>query len=168
MQNTRLNLLRHKSFALILVVFFAHPRISQGVSLFGPDTYEECVSDGKVGRTNAEVATQMQMCRKKFPVLNKLKARKSGEIKCSQDKGEVWKIRLKEKTINVFEGLDFGISAKTSDQVQFEGQTAEQKGYTRVKIFGHLDFNEGNIKMSIIDYQTSRLLESIQLKCIEE
>jgi len=168
MRNTRFNLSRHRSLATILIVLALQPSPSQGVSLFGPDSYEECVSDGRVGRTNAEIATQMQMCRKKFPVLKKLKARKSGEIKCSQNQGGVWRIRLKEKTINVFGDLDFSISAKTSDQVQFEGQTAEQKGYTRVKIFGHLDFNEGELKMNIIDYKTSQILESIHLKCIEE
>ena len=168
MTNTKSTQINYKNFLIVFMFLLGQSKASLGVNLFGAANYEECVADEKVGRTNAEILSQMQMCRKKFPILKKIKAGKYGEVKCYEQRGEVWKIKVRDKTINIFEGLDFSVSAKTSDQILFEGQTAEKKGFTRIKIFGSLDINEGDLKMSFIDYKTSKLLESIQKKCIEE
>ena len=36
-------------------------------NLFGPSNYEECVADGKTGRTNSELGFHMDKCLIKFP-----------------------------------------------------------------------------------------------------
>ena len=50
--------------------------------LFGASTYEECMSDGKVGRTNAELRLLTDKCRKMFPALPKLYALKDSKFSC--------------------------------------------------------------------------------------
>jgi hypothetical protein len=44
--------------------------------IFGPSNFEECVSDGKVGRSNMEMRALHDLCRKKFPNKTQLKPEK--------------------------------------------------------------------------------------------
>jgi hypothetical protein len=65
----------------ILIGFFIFS-VSTNAALFGAKTYEECVSDGKIGRTNFEMQALSRKCRKDFPKLSNLAAKKLTEIQC--------------------------------------------------------------------------------------
>lgn len=69
---------------LIAVLIIAMVQISDSAyaGFFGASNYEECMSDGKVGRTNAEISLLHKNCQKKFPVLSTLSAKKITKIKC--------------------------------------------------------------------------------------
>ncbi len=64
----------------ILIGFFFSA--SANAALFGASTYEECVSDGKSGRTNFEMQALSRKCRNDFPKLSNLAAKKLTKIKC--------------------------------------------------------------------------------------
>ena len=49
---------------------------------FGANNYEECMSDGKVGRTNDELHLLMNKCQLAFPKLPKLHAMQNAKILC--------------------------------------------------------------------------------------
>jgi hypothetical protein len=66
---------------LITILLFLICGASEA-ALFGASNYEECMSDGKVGRTNAELRLLTDKCRKEFPALPKLYALKDSRFSC--------------------------------------------------------------------------------------
>jgi hypothetical protein len=56
--------------------------INARAGLFGPSNFEDCVSDGKVGRSNGELFQHMKSCQKKFPKLPSIKDGNNKSISC--------------------------------------------------------------------------------------
>ena len=50
--------------------------------LFGPSNFEECMSDGKIGRSTAEIYQLRKNCQKKFPKLLSIKNGTDIPVKC--------------------------------------------------------------------------------------
>ena len=66
----------------IIVIVLSFIPIVANAAIFVASNYEECVSDGKVVRTNVELKLLMDKCRADFPKLPKLYALKNAEISC--------------------------------------------------------------------------------------
>jgi hypothetical protein len=64
------------SASLLLISF------NVNAAWFGASNYEECVADGKTGRSNRELALLASKCRKQFPILKKLYEMKDSTIVC--------------------------------------------------------------------------------------
>ena len=67
-------------YKLILVMLLATGNAD--AITFGANNYEECMSDGKVGRTNDELHLLMNKCHLAFPKLPKLHAMQNAKILC--------------------------------------------------------------------------------------
>lgn len=55
---------------------------SASAGLFGPSNFEECMSDGKIGRSTAEIYQLRKSCQKKFPKLPSIKNGINAPVKC--------------------------------------------------------------------------------------
>jgi hypothetical protein len=66
------------SIGCILIAWFLITSLPSG-------TYEDCILDGKTGRTNAELNLLKNTCRGKFPILSKLSNGKSASIYCEMN-----------------------------------------------------------------------------------
>lgn len=69
-------------------------------------TYEDCILDGKTGRTNAELTLLKNTCRGKFPILSKLSSGKSSSIYCEMNSIANYKsfdgyVDFKNKIVNI-------------------------------------------------------------------
>ena len=85
--------------------------------LFGASTYEECMSDGKVGRTNAELRLLTDKCRKEFPALPKLYALKNARISCvSADRQTTYIYKVNGNKVD-----DMPITYRKNEQIVFTG-----------------------------------------------
>jgi len=64
---------------LLIVLLFPCVVYAQ---IFGPRSFEECMSDGKTGRTSAELSIKENECRKRFPKLSALAKRSDKPFQC--------------------------------------------------------------------------------------
>jgi hypothetical protein len=87
------------SIGCILIAWFLITSLSSG-------TYEDCILDGKTGRTNAELTLLKNTCRGKFPILSKLSSGKSASIYCEMNLIANYKsfdgyVDFKNKMVNI-------------------------------------------------------------------
>lgn len=101
-----------KFIVLIFTFLFS---LSANAWLFGPKSYEECMNDGKVGRTNAELYELRKYCRSKFP--QKIKELKFEEKLSKTFRNSNGNLRC----IIWAETLEFNINKNT---VLYRGRTA--------------------------------------------
>jgi len=66
---------------LILITLFLFP-LTAFAQIFGPKNFDQCMNDGKVGRTNAELALKHKECRNKFPALPSIKNKSNKDVDC--------------------------------------------------------------------------------------
>lgn len=98
----------------ILLSFLLLTTSYASAQLFGPKNYEECVSDGKTGRTNAELAVHMDNCAVKFPSVPSIFKGNDKFVLCSfsSDKRFGFEIKASKKnnsaTIKNFDNLGAG------------------------------------------------------------
>lgn len=78
---------------------------ASNAALFGPNSYEECMSDGKVGRTNAETRNLHLKCRQQFPVLVNLYKKNKSDLVCMLSNGDELLIKVDKKNIYVNKSL---------------------------------------------------------------
>ncbi len=152
-----------------ILVLLALPKISFAVSLFGPSNYEECMVDGKVGRTNAEISLQMRMCRKNFPLLSNISKKGIGIIRCADYSDKSSSVfSIKQNTI-VQQGtkLEFKINARNSELIRFEGDGAENGNGKKVKMYGELNISDGNLQVNVIYEGNSKAKINYLWQCIE-
>jgi hypothetical protein len=91
-------------------------------SLFGPSNYEECMTQGKTGRTDAELALKHKECRKKFPKLPSIKFKKDKFVSCtySQQRTTHFNISVDSKAISgKFNDSLIAVSVFTDQYVLF-------------------------------------------------
>ncbi len=140
---------RPKILGLFLLFTSFHP-VASG-NFFRPENYEECVSDGKVGRSNLELSAHKSMCRKKFPVLSKIANYGTGKIQCVDihDKSTI-AFNISKKSVNaVGSRLDFPISFNSREIIRFEGDSSEKESGKKVKMFGELNLLEGDMQLAV-------------------
>lgn len=95
--------------------------LNASAGLFGASNFEECMSDGKVGRTNAELVMQSNKCRKSFPKLPSLKTKNAKELYCtlSTSKFSIY-ANMNNKTAKFQSNGQGAIDKITSDKVIFK------------------------------------------------
>jgi hypothetical protein len=150
-------------------MFLALPKNSFAVSVFGPSNYEECMVDGKVGRTNAEISLQMRMCRKNFPLLPNISRKGVGIIRCADYSDKSSSVFSIKQNVITQQGtkLEFKINARNSEVIRFEGDGAENGSGKKVKMYGELNVSEGNLQVNVIYEDNSKPKINYQLQCIE-
>jgi hypothetical protein len=97
--------------------------LNASAGLFGASNYEECMSDGKVGRTNAELQVLKSKCERQFPKLPKLYALKDASISCEgkDTDGTVDYTISKNKLIISTEKPSFPILVRTKEKILIKG-----------------------------------------------
>jgi hypothetical protein len=65
---------------------------------FGPSNFEECMSDGKIGRSTAEIFQLKKSCQKKFPKLPSIANGNNRPVQCIfQGSPDVYSIQFNKK-----------------------------------------------------------------------
>ncbi len=139
----------------ILIGFFIFSA-SANAALFGASTYEECVSDGKSGRTNFEMQALSRKCRNDFPMLEKLSKKKDVILFCRDvDEKAVYHIEVIGSKVRLSE-LPKRVLLKTShdkNKITFKGEGKDKDTDEIVTIYGNIltSFGNGNIKVEYKD-----------------
>ena len=170
MLNFKKNIWSRRILWIWVAILLPFSSTVDAINLFGPNNYEECVADGKVGRTSAEIGLQMQMCRKKFPLLPKLAKAGTGLINCAdyQDKSSIQFIFQTKKVIKVGSKLDFNIIAKNSDFIRFNAEAKDYENKKAVKMNAELEVSEGRLKI-VVNYQDGKSpAVTYDFQCIED
>ena len=102
------------------ILFFLLISSKSQAAWFGPSTYEECMNDGKVGRTTSELNLLKNYCQKKFPKLPKLHKLKDANIKCVGDKSEVVNFKIKNNLVYFNNNHTNFFKYRTADNIVLE------------------------------------------------
>jgi hypothetical protein len=90
--------------------------INANAGLFGASNYEECMNDGKVGRTDIEMQMLHLKCQKQFPKLPKLFKMKDSTILCvSSDNNKKQTFKINKDGIRIETGKLYPISVRTNE-----------------------------------------------------
>ena len=112
--------------------------------LFTPSTYEECMNDGKVGRTNVEIKNHKNFCQKKFPALPSIKNGNKKEVLCkleNYDVNWVFKISVDKKNNSAFfENRKVELSSFTDSTVYMTWKAGKDKK----KIYMSVNYIDGS------------------------
>ena len=104
---------------LILIsccLIFCTYQVNAGI--FGPNNFEECMVDGKVGRTRVEIALLRVSCRKRFPALPSLAANKSTKLFCTYESLQFpLSLNTQNKTATLNNGREGQITSITLTKV---------------------------------------------------
>lgn len=136
---------------LLLISLFSLPTISHA-ALFGASSYEECVNDGKVGRTNFEMRALINKCRKDFPMLPKLAKKKEANLVCRDTDGKtVNYVEVKSNTVKMSElkNILLNKTSHNKDELTFKGNATDKDTSEDVTMYGiiYLTSGSGNIKV---------------------
>ena len=114
---------------LIVITFLALMLISSlnaSAGLFGASNFEECMSDGKVGRTNAELYLLKKNCQRKFPKLPKQYAMKDATILCvSSDKSEQDTYQIYKNNLISETGKKYQLNLRTEESIVLKAHWVE-------------------------------------------
>lgn len=92
-------------------------------ALFGASTFEECMNDGRVGRTNAELRILKNKCEKQFPKLQKLYSLKDANISCEgKDTNGIVNYRISKNKLSLSHlNSTFPILVRTKEKLLIKG-----------------------------------------------
>lgn len=122
---------------LIIAVF---PSISSA-ALFGPDSYEDCMNDGKVGRAIAEMQMLKLKCQKEFPKLKKLSKAKNVNLSCFSTDNHPLYLSIKGKKVTN-KVLNFEVYGRDDNNVYISGLDNEDNDIEHsIKV----NFSDGSI-----------------------
>lgn len=155
---------------ILFGAFVVFPIPVNAISIFGPSSYEECLADGKIGRTNSEIAIQMKMCRKKFPVLLNLSRNGVGLIKCTDTNDKTFiQFSLRGKQIIQETGKgSFSITIKNSQFIRFEDERSEKSSGRKVKMYGEIDLQEGSMQIDVSFLDNKSHPVKYHFNCVED
>jgi hypothetical protein len=146
-----------KKILLLLTMLF--PIISHA-ALFWASNYEECINDGKVGRTSEEMSALSKKCYNQFPKLRKLSLKKDVNLVCRDiNEKSVYGLEVKGNKIKL-DKLPTRIFTKTShdkNKFTFMGNAVEKDSGKSVKIYGNISplYGHGDIKVEYDDASNS-------------
>lgn len=120
--------------SLILVTGDSH------AAFFSPKNYEECLSD--LVKSNNNLNSVRQVCRERFPKLEKLTQKKKVTLFCKdiEDTKSTYKFVFDKNKIKSMEltSVAFDIKTLTKSLFLFEGVTSEKTSNRKVKIIGDI------------------------------
>jgi hypothetical protein len=169
-QSRRSHFFIFSSIKILFGVFIGFPIPAIAISIFGPSNYEECLADGKIGRTNSEIAVQMKMCRKKFPVLANLSKNGAGLMKCTDTNDKTFvqfSIRGKQIIQDTGKG-SFSITIKNSQFIRFEDERSEKSSGRKVKMYGEIDLQEGSMQIDVSYLDNKSYPIKFYFNCVED
>ena len=153
----------------ILIGFFIFS-VSSYAALFGTKTYEECVSDGKVGRTNAEIQLLINSCQIKFPHLKRVNEGSVAHIVCV-GKG-VDSLELKFNKSQVLSGEKFKdispIRLRHNNTVYFNLNKMIKFKEKFLLTSNELNTLDGRLGMEIRETEQGKVLDKFHLVCYEK
>lgn len=115
---------------------------SSQANLFGASTYEECVEDGKVGRTNMEVRNLRDKCRQKFPLLSNLYKNNKANITCLFENGDELQIAINDKNV-VINGRQGRFVMRTAEKIVVKDFNAAKVNARSLNSVLEIDMLEG-------------------------
>lgn len=137
-----------------LVLTFISSNANAG--FFGASNYEECINDGKVGRSVAEMSALSAKCYSQFPKLHKLSLKKDVDLIC-RDSNEkaiyAFKIKGSKVKLDKKPNTVFIKTSHDKSQMTFIGDGNDKDSKQAVKIYGSISpiYGSGDIKVEYVD-----------------
>ena len=138
---------------IINVLFLTFISFNANAGFFGASNYEECMNDGKVGRTEQEMQVLDLKCQKQFPKLVKLYNGKNSKLHC---------VESYEKSILFFEVVGnvvnsapqkLKVTTKANGTIYFGGVDATN---SNIVINGSLNTLDGVMSLTTKNKSTNK------------
>lgn len=137
---------------------------------FGPNTYEECVSDFIKTSKNVDNNLAVELCRTQFPKLKKLANKDNVKLACEDVLGKwVYSIEVKNGAVQVKEtgDVDFVTTSFTKEGITFNGDSEDVKDKRKIKIYGKVDAISSNGKITV-EYNDKKTNDFLyEFTCVE-
>ncbi len=146
----------------ILIGFFIFS-VSANAALFGASSYEECINDGKVGRSVSEMTALQIKCHSQFPKLHNLSLKKNVNLVCrDSDEKSIYRFEVKGSKIklDVAPNIVFLKSSHDKSQITFNGDGHDKDSKQEVKVYGKISpiYANGDIKVEYVDRTKSDIV----------
>jgi hypothetical protein len=159
----------YKKLALLAILSILASASYAGI--FGPKTFDECLDDGKTGRSPQELNIRRNSCRAKFPLMPKLLKGGSGEMVCMADRAGELVLKYKNGTI-------IGQSSKEKlpqliDGVYYLKNTEVFKvNYSKKSKLLRVDLSiypaGGSVTMTLFDPDDLTRIDTFSYDCVEK
>ena len=131
-----------------------------------PSNFDECMVDGKVGRTNEEISIQFNYCIKKFPAIPSIPKNKDIKLACLDDRDKVLELSITGNEL--FVGTNrLTITSKTEESAIYKGYVTNIQDQSKATIKISINPLTGNIKLSLFSIPTENIITEKFFKCHE-
>lgn len=156
------------NFATALL-FFATSTVE--AALWGPSTYEECVSGLVKSGKNSDYSVAQNVCRNQFPKLANLAKKKNVQLACEDVQGKyVYSIDITNGSVVVKDlgKTNFETTSFTKEAITFKGNSDSKVDKRKVAIYGKIDAVTafGNITVEFEDKKSSDFV--YEFNCVEK
>lgn len=144
---------------LLGIFIFFLPTLSNA-ALFGSENYEECINDGKVGRTAAEMKVLSTKCYNEFPKLYDLSIKKDVNLVCRDiDEKNVYRFEIRGQAVKI-DKIPNKVFIKTSHdktKMTFMGTGQSKEASKSINLYGNISplNGSGDIKVQYEDKSLS-------------
>lgn len=168
-----------KSLAVLLLVFFGQIfflACSANAGIFGPANYDECVNDGKVGRTPAELRNLYEFCASRFPKLPKILRKGRSDVNCFFDDGrggaEPLSLTFDGDKVWGKRKIDYDlILRRANNEIYLAGSKVIKvkgpKGNLMFVAF-YLDPRFGSARLELFESEFAKKIDQFSLSCEEK
>jgi hypothetical protein len=146
------------SICFMAAYYFITPLKPSNISNFkigsSVSSYEECMSDGKVGRTTIELGLLKNFCENKFPDLKKLFNKLDASLVCRalDTSGVVLNIVIKEDLVSIdsLKEISFAKNSHDKNTLTFRGTGKDKDTLEPVTFLGEINPKNGSLQIRVV------------------
>lgn len=159
----------NQKLELVLIGLLLMPILSFA-GFLGPSNYEECMSDGKTGRTPQELGLLKNACLTKFPHLKKTYKGQNVNLTCRDDQDtsiHIVSIKSNKVFIDTLH-KDFLITLRNKDKLIFQDNVQDKITNDSATLYGEINPKDGFGVLKIVYKDSKKESLSYLWKCYEK
>ena len=159
----------NQKLKLILISLLLMPILSFA-GLLGPSNYEECMSDGKIGRSPQELGLLKNACLNKFPDLKKTYKGQNANLTCRDDQdASIHNVSIKSNKVFIDTlDKDFLITLRSNDKLIFQDNIYDKTTNDSATLYGEINPKDGFGVLKIVYKDSKKESLSYLWKCYEK
>lgn len=136
--------------------------------IFFPQSYAECLNDGKTGRTDNELLIHSSYCAKKFPAFVLPKGNKPFTANCIQSNGPAsMTLQFFENSVRSNNDLYYNIELRSEDAITFSAVDVVGNNKKKYNVNASLNLNTGQLTYSATDVVITAFNDQWTFNCTQ-
>ena len=154
---------------LIFISLLLMPILSFA-GLLGPSNYEECMSDGIIGRSPQELGLLKNACQNKFPDLKKTYKGQNANLTCRDDQdASIHIVSIKSNKVFIDTlNKDFLITLRNKDKLIFQDNIHDKSTNDSATLYGEINPQDGFGVIKIVYKDSKKESLSYLWNCYEK